>query len=227
MNNPRLEDEVIAELLGDHILGDPARFPLDERLSAWAAIQAASRQNIEERRATHAHAEDCAGRIRCRMLAERLEQRLPVSVLTAHRARVRGRTSMIRKAAQEIRQVPLVETAVAAGEGSDLLDEVSEMWVELPEKLPKGDYLALPVIGDSMEPLLHRRDVVLVKLGSAVARDTVIVARKPEGYVVKYVSKLTDNEIELSSLESSYRSFTVPRLQQSVVGTVIARLRRE
>lgn len=220
------EEDAIARLLGEHMLTDPLKFPLDERVAAWAALQAVSRQTRDERIATEREAEHWARRIRCRMIAEHLERRLPVSALATHRALVRGRTSMVRKAAHEIRQVPLVETAVAAGEGSDLLDEVSETWVELPAKIPKGDYIAVPVVGDSMQPLLYKRDVVLVKLGADVARDTVIVARKNDGYVVKYVSKITEREIELSSLESSYPSSTIPRLDDRVVGTVIARLRR-
>ena len=227
MDSNYAEEDAIARLLGEHMLTDPVKFPLDERVATWAALQAAARQTRDERTATEREAENWARRIRCRMIAEHLQGRLPVSALATHRALVRGRTSMVRKAAQEIRQVPLVETAVAAGEGSDLLDEVSETWVELPSKIPKGDYIAVPVVGDSMEPLLHKRDVVLVKLGSDVARDTVIVARKNDGYVVKYVSKLSDREIELSSLESSYPPSTIPRLENRVVGTVIARLRRE
>ncbi|HET9636779.1 MAG TPA: S24 family peptidase [Gemmatimonadaceae bacterium] len=226
MDSHYAEEDAIARLLGEHMLTDPVKFPLDERVAAWAALQAASRQTRDERTETEKEATNWATRIRYRMIAQRLEHRLPVSALTPHRALVRGRTSMVRKAAHEIRQIPLVETAVAAGEGSDLLDEVSETWVELPAKIPRGDYIAVPVVGDSMEPLLHKRDVVLVKLGSDVARDTVIVARKNDGYVVKYVSKLSEREIELSSLESSYPPFTVPRLESRVVGTVIARLRR-
>ncbi len=227
MDSNYAEEDAIARILGEHILADPVKFPMDERVLVWAAQQAASRQTWDDRMTTAREAQGWAIRIRCRTIAERLEQRLPVSSYYPHSALVRGRTSMVRKAAHEIGQVPLVETAVAAGEGSDLLDELSETWVELPSRIPKGDYIALPVIGDSMEPLLHRRDVVVVKLGPDIARDTVIVARKNDGYVVKYVSKLTDREIELSSLESSYASFAIPRTDNRVVGTVIARLRRE
>ena len=227
MDSMYSEEDVLARLLGDYILSQPEKFVADERLARWAAVQAGLRQSIEESAATRREAENCATRIRCRVIAEHLDRRLAVAALRTHPALIRGRTSMVRKAAQEIQQTPLVETAVAAGEGTDLLDEVSETWVELPASLPKGDYVALRVVGDSMEPLLYGRDVVLVKLGASIARDTVIVARKNDGYVVKYVSNLTDHEVELSSLGSNYPSFRIPRLEDRIVGTVIARLRRD
>lgn len=227
MDSPYSEEDVIAGLLGEHILRNPLKFPQEERVARWAAEQAFARQTADERNQTKCEAEACAAGIRSLIIAESLGRRLPVLPLLSHQALVRGRTSMVRKVAHQIRQAPLVETAVAAGDGTDLLDEISETWVEVPMKLPKGDYIALPVIGDSMEPLLRGRDVVLIKLGSEIVRDTVIVARKNDGYVVKYVSNLSDREIELSSLESSYPCVRIPRLEDRVVGTVVARLRRE
>jgi phage repressor protein C with HTH and peptisase S24 domain len=226
MDELQWEADVMADLLGDHILREPEKFPLDERIGRWAAVQAIERQTISDREQTQQEAVECAARIRQVMLAARLGDRLPLEVLLSHPASVRGRTSMVRKFAHEIRRAPLVETAVAAGNGTDLLDEVSETWVELPGEMPKGDYIALPVIGDSMEPFLLARDVVLVKLGPDVARDTVIVARKNDGYVVKYVSSISDREVELASLEASYPTVRVPRLENRIVGTVVARLRR-
>jgi SOS-response transcriptional repressor LexA len=227
MDELHWQSEVIADLLGDHILRDPERFPLDERVARWSAVQAIERQTRSDREAGEREARSFATGIRRRMVADRLSERLPVGVLTLHAPTVRGRASVVRKIAHEIRQAPLVETAVAAGHGADLLDEVSETWVALPEKMPKGDYIALPVVGDSMQPFLHARDVVLVKLGADVARDTVIVARKNDGYVVKYVSSISEREIELASLESSYRSVRIPRTENRIVGTVVARLRSE
>ncbi len=227
MDDLNREAEVIAHLLCSHILRHAERFPTDERVARWAALQAIERQSIGNRARTQREAQACAAGLRRRMIADRLNARHPSMPLASHPASVRGRTSIVRRIAREIRQVPLVETAVAAGQGTDLLDEVSETWVELPEKLPGGDYIALPVTGDSMEPFLHPRDVVLVKLGAEVQRDTVVVARKDDGYVVKYVSRITDREIELASLEASYQTVRIPRSENRVVGTVVARLRRE
>lgn len=227
MDESQWQADVIADLVGDHMLRNPERFPLDERAARWAALQAIERQTARDRADTANEARKCSANIRRRMVAERLGERLPVIALMSHPAAVRGRVSMVRKIAQEVRQAPLVESAVAAGHGADLLDEVSETWVDVPDKMPKGDYIAVPVIGDSMEPFLVAHDVVLVKLGPDVVRDTVIVARKNDGYVVKYVAGITDREIELASLEASYRTVRIPRLENRIVGTVVARLRRE
>jgi SOS-response transcriptional repressor LexA len=227
MDDSQRQADAIADLLGDHILRDPERFPLDERVARWSTLQAAERQSAEDRKSAESEARKCVAMIARRLVSDRLIERLPVCALVSHPATIRGRTSLVRKMAREIRRAPLVETAVAAGHGADLLDEVSETWVELPEKMPKGDYIAVPVIGDSMEPFLHAHDVVLVKLGPDVARDTVIVARKNDGYVVKYVSSISERELELASLESSYRTVRIPRIENRIVGTVVARLRSE
>ncbi len=226
MDESNRQSDMIIGLLAEHMLRDPERFTQDERVSRWAAIQAADRQTSTERRQTGLEAQNVASRVSRAMLAARLGRALPLGRLVTRAADVRGRPSAVTRIAHDARTAPLVETAVAAGQGTDLLEEVVDTWVELPAGTPKGDYVALPVIGDSMEPLLLARDVVLVKLGSDVARDTVVVARKGEGYVVKYVSELTDREIELASLGASYPTVRIPRVDHRIVGTVIARLRR-
>ena len=92
-------------------------------------------------------------------------------------------------AARGLGAAPLVELGVAAGTGRELLDEACEVWVALPADLPAGRYVAIRVVGDSMVPLLHSGDVVLVDLDGAVAAGAVAVARHPEhGYVVKRVA---------------------------------------
>jgi SOS-response transcriptional repressor LexA len=226
MTDLNRDADAVADLLGEFMLRHPEVHGLDERVARWAAAQAADRQTRGQRHLTVREAHACAARIRKSLLAMRLENSFPRTELVTRAAPVRGHPSSVRKVASEIRGAPLIESAVAAGEGSDLLEEVVDTWVELPREIPKGDYIALPVIGDSMEPFLLPRDVVLVKLGSEVARDTVIVAQKNDGYVVKYVSELSDREIELTSLGSSYPIVRIPRVEHRVVGTVVARLRR-
>ena len=218
--------DLIGELLGDYMLRHPELHRLDERVARWASVEAIDRQTREQRCQTEREAQAWALKVRKNLLAQRLEGAFPLTDLVTRPAPLRGRPSIIKKAAFEVRSAPLIESAVAAGEGSDLLEEVVDTWVALPREIPKGDYIAVPVVGDSMEPFLLPRDVVLVKLGSEVARDTVIVAQKNDGYVVKYVSDLTDREIELTSLGSSYPVIRIPRLEHRVVGTVVARLRR-
>ena len=81
---------------------------------------------------------------------------------------------------------PLAELGVAAGTGRELFDEPCDAWVTLPEGLPSSRYVALRVVGDSMTPLLHSGDVVLVDLDRQVPPGAVAVARHPDhGSVVK------------------------------------------
>ena len=116
--------------------------------------------------------------------------------------------------------------AAAAGEGRELWDEECERWLELPPTLVAGGgrFLALRVAGDSMTPLFHDGDTILVRLGPAVRRDSVIVARRPDnGYVVKRVGRVRGRAIELLSLNPAYEPIVVQRDPNTVLGTVIMR----
>jgi len=63
---------------------------------------------------------------------------------------------------------------------------------------------------------------VLVKRGSEVRRDTVIVARHPDdGYVCKRVSRVRRTSIELASLAPGLPPIAIPRDARLVVGTVM------
>jgi phage repressor protein C with HTH and peptisase S24 domain len=73
-----------------------------------------------------------------------------------------------------------------------------------------------------MAPLMHTGDTVLVRVGSEVRRDTVIVARHPDdGYVCKRVSRILRDTIELSSLERGRSRIVIPRDPSYIVGTVL------
>ena len=119
---------------------------------------------------------------------------------------------------------PWTSLAAAAGEGRELWDEECERWLELPKSLIGGRYLALQVAGDSMTPLFHDGDTILVRLGSDARRDAVIVARRPDnGYVVKRVGRMRGQTIELVSLNPAYEPIVVRREHTTVLGTVIRR----
>ena len=122
------------------------------------------------------------------------------------------------------RQVAMHDLGVAAGLGCELWDAECEAVIPLPDELPSGRYLALRVKGDSMTPLMHPDDVVLVELGEQVVRDRVVVARGPEeGYVVKRVGKIAADFIELLSLNSAFAPVRIPRVPGAVLGTVVLR----
>jgi SOS-response transcriptional repressor LexA len=120
--------------------------------------------------------------------------------------------------------MPLIEPSVAAGGGRQLWDEECERWIECPPEVPPGQYLAVPVSGDSMTPLMHAGDIVAVRLGPAVKRDTVVVARQADdGYVVKRVGTIRSDAIQLTSLNPEYPPIWVPREGNTVLGTVVLR----
>lgn len=124
----------------------------------------------------------------------------------------------------KVRRAPRVDLAVAAGEGRELWEEPCSEWIALPDDVPSGRYLALTAHGKSMEPLLHSGDVFVLRLGSELERGTVVVVRHPEnGYVVKRVGTVGALQVELTSLNSSFRPVRVPRDPSLVLGTVILR----
>jgi phage repressor protein C with HTH and peptisase S24 domain len=120
-----------------------------------------------------------------------------------------------------------VDLAVAAGVGRELWDEPAEAWLALAPSLgvepPPGRYLALRVAGDSMEPVMHTGDTVLVALGRPLRPGAVVVARRPEeGYVCKRVRALRPRVAELESLAPGREVIRIPRDDQLVVGQVVA-----
>ena len=126
--------------------------------------------------------------------------------------------------AARARRAPQWDLSVAAGVGRELWDEPCEGLIPLPAELPSARYVALRVSGDSMTPLVHAGDLLLVKIGREIARDTVIVIQTPdEGYVVKQVGTLTRRRVELRSLNEGYNPIEVPREPARVLGTVVMR----
>jgi phage repressor protein C with HTH and peptisase S24 domain len=122
------------------------------------------------------------------------------------------------------RCAPWTPLAAAAGIGRDLWDEDCDQWVELPESVKKGRFIALQVAGDSMTPLLHAGDTILVELGGVPKRDTIAVVRSgDDGYVVKRVGRASRGELELLSINRSYGPIVMRREQGQLLGTVIMR----
>src|SRR5690606_38266750 len=141
---------------------------------------------------------------------------------TARQAAERPREAL--NAAAAAGCAPWLDLGVAAGVGRELWDEPCERWVRLPDDVPRGRFVALTVAGDSMEPLLHAGDVVLTQVGASPRRDSIVVARRADdGYVVKRVGEIAEQEIELLSLNPEYPPVRVPREAEAVVGTVVMR----
>jgi SOS-response transcriptional repressor LexA len=136
------------------------------------------------------------------------------------------RPAALREMEAQHRALVVPELAIAAGLGAELWDVECTSAVDVPRDLPRAPYLALRVAGDSMEPLIHSGDMVLVRVEERVTRGTVVVARDPEhGYVVKEVGYLTSAEIELRSLNPAFSPMRVPQRGGVVLGTVVMRWR--
>jgi SOS-response transcriptional repressor LexA len=198
----------------------------DERFIAW--LQREHREGRDVDATTRRIAESVASRTRARVRAARTGAELVTAPLRVREGSVVGSITTVAERAAAARCAPWVDSlAVAAGVGRELWDEPCDRWVELPDAVPPGRYLALGVAGDSMLPHLHEGDVLVVDPRRRVTRDVLVVARRPDdGYVVKYVSRLTRGALELSSFNTAYEPFTIARVEGAIVGVVVARLRR-
>ncbi len=122
------------------------------------------------------------------------------------------------------RCTPHIDPSVAAGAGRELWDGECDQWIELPSDVGAGPFLSMGVSGDSMLPLLHAGDVILVKVGPEVRPRSVIVARqRDDGYVVKRVGRYDAMEVELISENPAYAPTVVRRERGAVIGTVVLR----
>lgn len=131
--------------------------------------------------------------------------------------------AMIAEMEQQHRAI-VCDLAIAAGPGRELWDVEVDSCIRLPDDVPAGRYLALAVRGDSMEPLIHTDDIVLVRLGDKLTRDTVVVACDLDGgYVVKRVARVRSRSIELESLNPAYPPVRIARTPGAVLGTVLMR----
>ena len=66
-------------------------------------------------------------------------------------------------------------------------------------------------------------EVVVAQLGAALRSDAVVVARRPSGYEVRRVGRITDDTIELLPLDRMAAPVQVPRDGRAVVGAVVMR----
>jgi SOS-response transcriptional repressor LexA len=215
-----MDPELLAELLGRELARDPDH-PIwgDDRFLRWFAAKAR-----EEYERTHRMSDDEFRRRGAEFMAR----------VHARKLRVARRDDAVhvrhpvsdpeRERPRPVRTgpVPIIEFGIAAGVGRELWDEPVSSWIELPPEVPPGQYISLKIVGNSMAPLMHTGDTVLVRVGSDIQRDTAIVARHPEdGYVCKRVSRLRREVIELVSLERGRPTIIIPRDPACIVGTVV------
>jgi hypothetical protein len=225
-------DERLAMIRGQQLLGElAARAEMERRDSPYytdpRVIGWLTREVDSPHRSSDGWSREriraAATRLRARVEAARLKVRL-AGPPPVERAPIAGMIADVIETARANHCAPQLELGAAAGVGRDLWDEPCEQWVRIPDDAPAGSYVSLRVVGESMDPLLHTGDSVLVQVGTTVARDTVVLARVPDaGYVVKRVGRVTRAELELQSLNDAFPPIVVPRDERTVVGTVVLR----
>lgn len=219
-NERPIDPERLAALVGRELTRDPEH-PLwrDERFINWLAAEA--REEYERgHRFTDKEFRRRGEEFMARAHARKLGLLRDGAVSFVRHGSMAGEHPQPRPVRSG--PVPVVELGIAAGVGRELWDEPVSSWVEMPRDMPVGEYVALRIIGDSMSPLMHTGDTVLVRVGSEVRRDTVIVARHPDdGYVCKRVSRIRRAAIELSSVERGRPRIVIPRDPACIVGTVM------
>ena len=169
-----------------------------------------------------AAAESFEARMRARVVAKEHRVRIAERAPSFRTPATEGSVSSMVADARARGCAPVLDLGVAAGMGRDLWDEPCTSWVELPEDVQAGQHVALRVRGDSMEPLLHAGDTILIKLDPELRRGAVVVARRPDdGYVVKRVSRVGPKVVELASLNAGYPPIRIPRRDELILGTVL------
>ena len=196
-------------------------FYTDAALVAWADRES----RAPERAASGWDADQvarAAERVRARVEAARLGVVVADAGAPLREAGVVGTVPQVMEAASRARCAPALALAAAAGAGRELWDEPCDQWVTLPADAGAGEFVAIKVSGDSMTPLFLPGDMILVRVGARVERDTVVVARHPDdGYVVKRVGRVGRTSLVLTSLNPAFAPVTVPRARNAVVGTVV------
>jgi hypothetical protein len=194
----------------------------------WLARELRARQDPAERWSPERLA-GLAVEAQARLAARRVQVRRIDHAPRTRPAAVTGSIARVLVRAAAECCAPRLDLSIAAGAGRDLWDEPCEQWLELPPDLDvEGQgargFVALTVSGESMLPLLHPGDVVLVRLGPELVRDAVVVARRPdEGYVVKRVDDVGAGLVRLASLNPAFPPVTIPHDERLIVGTVVLR----
>ena len=228
----RLDDRAIDDLMSavgrETELADDDLTLQDERFLFWLANDLRTGLGHEQRSQDERSAAEFARRALTRLKVRLAERKLPRRQLRERAASIRATLAHSIPAASRERCATILDLAVAAGGGRELWDEPCDRWLELPENVPSGRYVALRVAGDSMAPVLGPREVILIELDAAPRVDDLIVARLPDqSHVVKRVASMKGSTMELASFNPEYESIFIARDPSPVVGTVIARFTRE
>jgi SOS-response transcriptional repressor LexA len=207
------------------LLGDRALVAVDPVSEVGAVFHEWWARDLRRRTSgpeLDAHATEFESRVRSRVAATAHRVRTMTGAPMLRRPPVYGTVASSLVAAAAEGCAPVLDLGVAAGVGRELWDEPCTSWLELPTDASPGQHVALTVRGESMEPLLHAGDTILVKLGPELRRESVVVARRPDdGYVVKRVARVGRRVVELASFNAGYPPIRIPRRDDLILGTVL------
>ena len=191
----------------------------------WYTRACRAGQTADERRDTASGVAAFLDRVGARLAALDAPLVRVAGAVPRRAADIVGPVSQVLSPALAAGSAPLVEAGVAAGAGRELWDEVTDAWVAVPSDLPERRYVAMRVSGDSMTPLLHSDDVVLIDLdNNDTTAGSIIVARNnDDGYVVKQVTANDGFDIVLGSLNPAYAPMRITSSSGVVLGRVVLR----
>jgi hypothetical protein len=191
----------------------------------WYTRACRAGQTADERRETESGVTAFLDRVGARLATLDAPLVRVAGAAPRHAALIVGPVSHVLTPALASGAAPLVEAGVAAGAGRELWDEVTDAWVAVPNDLPVRRYVAMRVSGDSMTPLLHSDDVVLIDLdNNDTTAGSIIVARNnDDGYVVKQVTATDGFDIILGSLNPAYAPMRITSSSGVVLGRVVLR----
>jgi hypothetical protein len=191
----------------------------------WYTRACRAGQTADERRETESGVTAFLDRVGARLATLDAPLVRVAGAAPRHAALIVGPVSHVLTPALASGAAPLVEAGVAAGAGRELWDEVTDAWVAVPNDLPVRRYVAMRVSGDSMTPLLHSDDVVLIDLdNNDTTAGSIIVARNnDDGYVVKQVTATDGFDIVLGSLNPAYAPMRITSSSGVVLGRVVLR----
>lgn len=123
--------------------------------------------------------------------------------------------------------VPRLALGASAGPGALAGEELpfdsfdfSARWLR-EQGLGQAKLSLISVVGDSMEPLLHDGDEILVDHGWRPLRDGVYVVRLGDALHVKRVQQGQAGEIRLISVNEAYPPIDVALVDIEVIGRVV------
>jgi Peptidase S24-like len=217
----RAPSDALIELVGKRVVPSAA----SRRFWDWYTRACRDGQPVDERRRTDGGVAAFLDRVTTRLTALDAPLVRVDGAAPRQAAAIIGSVSQVLAPARALGAAPFVEAGVAAGAGRELWDEVTDAWIAVPSELPERRYLAMRVSGDSMTPLLHSDDVVLIDLDNVeTTTGSIVVARNnDDGYVVKQVTANDAFDIVLGSLNPIYAPMRIAATSGVVLGRVVLR----